>query len=119
MFNNLTKEIFCYSLIPFAIIAIMVFALIIIGKKRDNNYYKYDYFIKVLLFVIISLVLPLITGYTIWIYERFVSRGIVSSNLMYMVLLALLIIALVILLITAFIKLFKSINSKSEIANEE
>ena len=108
MFNNLTKDIIFYSLIPFVIVAIVVFALIIVGKKKSNNYYKYDYAIKVLLFVIITLVLPLISGYTIWVFERFINRGLVSSNIMYMVLLVILIISLIVLLFTAFIKLTKS-----------
>ena len=38
--------------------------------------------------IIIAIVLPLIIGYTIWIYERFINRGLVSSNIFYMILLA-------------------------------
>lgn len=114
MFNNLTKDILYYSLTPFIITAIIVLILMIIGKKKDNNYYKYDYSIKVLLFIIIAIVLPLIIGYTAWVYERFISRGLVSSNIGYMILLGVLIISLIILLIITFIKLSKNILKPSD-----
>ena len=108
MFNNLTKDILYYSLVPFIVAAIIVLIIMIVGKKKGNNYYKYDYIIKVAFFIIIALVLPLISGYTIWVYERIINRGLVSSNIMYMILLGVLVISLVILLFVAFRKLSKS-----------
>ena len=110
MFDNLTKEIFDYSVIPVAVIVIIVLILLVIGKKKDNNYFKYNYFIKILLLIIIGLVLPLITGYTIWKYEKYSIDGTLSSNIIYMILLVMLIILLIILLIVICNKLLKGIK---------
>ena len=114
MFNNLTNEIIYYSLIPFIVVALITFILIIIGKKKYDNYYKYNYAIKILLFILIAIVLPLIVGYTIWIYERFINRGLVSSNIIYMLLLAILVISLVVLLIITSIKLYNGLTKTKE-----
>ena len=114
MFDNLSKEIFIYSVIPAAVIAIIVLVLLVVGKKKENNFFKYNYFIKTLLIIIIGLVLPLITGYTIWAYERFTSRNLLSSNIFYMVLLVVLIISLIVLLVIICQKLLKGINRDSQ-----
>lgn len=118
MLDNLTKEIFYYSVIPVAIIAVIVLILLFVGKKKEDNYYKYNYTIKTLLLVIIGLVLPLITGYTIWIFERFLNKNTLSSNILYIVLLMFLIIALIGLLITICYKMHKSINKTDNKSSE-
>ena len=117
MFNNLTKEIMIYSLVPAFLIAIVVL-LLIICKKKENKTYKFNYIVKVLLMVIIGLVLPLIAGYTIWIYEKFTSKDILSSNILYMILLCFLVIALVILFIINCRKLVKSFKKEELIESE-
>ena len=110
MLNNLTKEIFYYSVIPVVVIAIIVLVLLLKDRKKENDNYKYNYTIKIMLLIIIALVLPLITGYTIWIYERFTDKKILSSNILYMVLLILLVIFLIALLVIVCNKLLKSIS---------
>ena len=110
MLDNLTKEIFYYSVIPVAVIAIIVLILLLIGKKKENDYYKYNYSIKIMLIIIIGLVLPLITGYTIWIYERFTDKKMLNSNILYMLMLVILIVSLISLLIIVCTKLLKSID---------
>lgn len=114
MFDNLTKEIFIYSAIPAGILALIVLILLLVGKKKDNNIFKYNYFIKILLILIIGLVLPLITGYTIWVFERFSNQNTLSSNWFYLVLLILLIIALIGLLITICKKLINGIKNSND-----
>lgn len=110
MFDNLTKEIFSYSVIPAAILVLIILVLLLAGKKKDGNYFKYNYSIKILLSITIGLVLPLITGYTIWVFLKYINRGIVMSNMLYMVLLVALIISLVILLGVICKKLYREIN---------
>jgi len=118
MFDNLTKEIFYYSLIPAGVIAIIVLLLLFVSKKKENVYYKYNYYIKIALLIIIGLVLPLITGYTIWVLERFINKNILSSNMLYIVLLVALIISLIVLLSVICNKLIKGINKSSEALEE-
>ncbi len=112
MFNNLTKEVILYSLIPAFIVALISLVLIIISKKNSKNFYKYDYIIKVLIIIIVGLVLPVITGYSVWVYERLSSLNTISSSILYLVLLASLIIALVSLLIIACQRLFQDLDNK-------
>ena len=118
MFSNLTKEIIYYSVIPVAILFVIIL-LLFIGKKKDNNIYKYNYFIKVLLLIIIGLVLPLITGYSIWIYERFTNKGILSSNILYMLLLGILIVSLIVLFVYICTKIVKGIDREKVFLEEE
>ena len=114
MFNSLTKEIWYYSIIPFIVITVIVLILMMIGRKKENNYYKFNYSIKVLLFIMIALVLPLITGYTIWVYERFIDKGILSSKILYMVLLGVLNLSLLIVLIVSVNRLLKSFKESHD-----
>lgn len=114
MLSNLTKEIFIYSLIPAAVLVFIVLLLLLVGKKKNDNFFKYNYFIKILLLLIIGLVLPLIVGYTIWVFERFMAKNLLSSNMFYVILLIVLDISLVVLLIVICRKLFKSFKSREE-----
>ena len=114
MFDNLTKEIFIYSVIPVAIMVFIVLLLLFIGKKKDNDYYKYNYAIKILLNLIIGLVLPLIIGYTIWVFLRFANRGIIMANIIYIVILLALIIALIFLFIVVCRKMFNGLRNSEE-----
>jgi hypothetical protein len=114
MFENLTKEIFYYSVIPAAIIALIVLILLFVGKKNENIYYKYNYVIKTSLLLIIGLVLPLIVGYTVWVLERFIKYNLLLSNLFYVILLIVLIVSLIVLLVMICNKQLKGIGSKPE-----
>ena len=119
MFDNLTKEIFIYSLIPAFVIALICIILIVVSKKKGENAYKFNYVIKVLILLIVGLVLPLITGYSIWVYERMVAKNILASNIFYLLLLIALIIALIALLIAACYKLFQSFNNREELEEDK
>lgn len=114
MFNNLSKEIIWYSVIPVIVIALIILLLIIVGKKKDDNYFQYNYGIKVLLAILVSLVLSIMAGYTIWFLGRISS---VSKNIIYIILLFGVDIFLFILLIIIVVKLYKSINQKKELSN--
>ena len=110
MFDNLTREILYYSVIPFVIIAIITLFLLLKGKKEENRY-KYNYFIKMLLYIIIALVLPLITGYSFWVYKYYVDEKV---TLFYMIVLGLLIVSLVTILIIITRKIYKSFKEEPE-----
>ena len=114
MFSNLTKEIFYYSLIPVAIIAVIILVLLIMGKKKSVKYYKYNYSIKVLLSILLALVFSIMLGYTIWVYERVITLNIVSENILFMILLAVLVISLFLSLIIICYKLWKEYDSNDE-----
>lgn len=118
MFSNLTKEIIYYSLVPVCLIVVIVL-LLILFRKKENNEYKYNYLIKVFLLLIIGLVLPLITGYTIWVYEKFASNNSLTSNILYMVLLGALIVALIILLLINCVKFYKSLKKEEKLSEIE
>ena len=107
MFDNLTMEIIYYSLVPVVVIAIVGLFLLILYKKSEKNKNKYSYGIKISLVSIISLVLPLIIGYTIWLVKRYVNKGTIFSNIGFVIVLVLLIIALIVLLVTVCKKLYK------------
>lgn len=114
MFNNLTKEIIVYSLIPVVILALINLVIFILSKLAKRKFYRYNYLIKTGLLLIIGLVLPLITGYGLWIYNHFNTSGTLSSNVGYMILLCVLVIMLIVLLLTISIKLYKSFNDNQK-----
>ena len=111
MFNNLTKEIIYYSLIPVAVL-FLIGLIILLIKKKSNNVYKYNYIIKVILMLIDSMVLSLIIGYSIWATLRFINNGTLASNIIHVIIFIVLIAMLIILLVTTCSKLFKSFNNK-------
>ena len=117
MFDNLTMEIFYYSVIPVAIIALITL-LILIFSKKNKDYYKYNYIIKVSLIIMISLVLPLMIGYTLWLIQRYLTKGIILSNMVYIVILCSIIIALIALLIIICKKLYINLNRKTDTEKE-
>ena len=110
MFNNLTKEIIYYSLIPVAVLALICLILLII-RKKENNSYKFNYVIKILLMLIDSIVLSLIIGYSIWATARFIRNGTLSSNIIYVIIFIILIFALAILLLFTCMKLYNNLSS--------
>ena len=112
MLKNISKEIFFYSFIPVLIIAIVIIVLLILGKKKSDNYYKYNYFIKVLLSVLIGFILSLMIGYTIWVFVRLSEMGTISDNVLYLALLCVLVISLFLSLVLLLYKLHKNINEK-------
>ncbi len=113
MFDNLTKEIIYYSLIPVAVIVFICLILLLL-KKRSENAYKYNYVTKILLMLVDSMVLSLITGYAIWATLRFIRKGTLSANILYFIIFIVLIISLIILLIVTCMKLYKDINYKED-----
>ena len=114
MLENISKEIFYYSFIPVFIMAITITVLLIIGKKKNDNYYKYNYAIKILIAILITFILSLMIGYTIWVYERVIIYDAVSESILYMVLLAVIDISLLLSLIIMFVKLYKSFKEKNK-----
>ncbi len=107
MLENISKEIFYYSFIPVAIVALIILVLLIVGKKKNDNYYKYNYFIKVLISILIGFILSLMIGYTIWVYKRLTDLGTLSQNILYMALLIVLVLSLLISLILIVARLYK------------
>ena len=63
----------------------------------------------------ISMVLSLISGYTIWIFKSFGKRGIIGSNIWYLLLLVFLWIYLLIMLIVMYVRLMKNANEDEKI----
>ena len=114
MLDNLNNEIILYSVIPVAIVALIIVVLLLFGKKKKNNLYEYNYPIKVLLAILITLVLSIMIGYSIWFYERVFNLGTVSQNILYLILLAVLVVSLFLSLIIMFVKLYKDLNIGNE-----
>ncbi len=113
MFDRFPAEIFYYSIIPVCVIALIALVILMIKKKKDENYYKKSYVIKVSLILIVTLVLPLITGYTIWLLCRYINKGVLLSNLGFVIVLSVLIVANLTLLIVISRKLYKNIVVKA------
>ena len=111
MYSSLTREIICYSIVPASIIAIIIFILLYNGKKKNNNLYKFNGLTKVLLSILIIFILLMIIGYTILVYKKTIALGNISSDIIFMILLAVVVISLFAILITMFIKLYKNISN--------
>ena len=107
MFDNMLKEVLYYSLIPVAILAIITLLVFVFWRKREKNCYKYSYLVKILLAIMISLVLPLIIGHTIWRIKY-----VPTSDLWYIFILISLIISLTVLLVIICHRLYKSFDEK-------
>lgn len=118
MFDNLTKEIIYYSFIPVILLAIIGLVLLVVKKKEDNKY-KYNYVIKIILMLIDGLVLSLLIGYAVWATERFIRNGTVSSNVIYILLFVVLIIALIVLLVLTCTKLYHNLNNNDNYLDEK
>ncbi len=114
MLNNISKEIFYYSFIPFTVVALIIIVLLIVGKKKNDNYFKYNYFIKVLLSILITIILTIMIGYTVWVIERVINMEAVTQNILYLSLLGVIVISLFLSLIIILVKLYKSYESKKE-----
>ena len=111
MLENISKEIFYYSFIPVFLLAIIVIILLIIGRKKKDSY-KYNYIVKVSLFLLISFILPLMIGYTIWVFERVINLDILSSNILYLIVLVIIDAGLLSSLIIMAIKLYQGYKEK-------
>ncbi len=114
MFKNLTTEIIILSVVPVVIIGIIDLVAFLIMKKKYRNY-RFNYFFKLSSIIAISFVLPLIAGYTIWVVEKFIDKGIVGSNILYLILIFFLWILLFILLIALYRKTIKNANEDEKI----
>ncbi len=118
MFDNLTMEIIYYSAIPAIIFAVFALIFLLFHTKKEKDYYKYNYIIKVSLILMIAFVLPLITGFGIWVLIRCLNKGTIMSNIFYIIILFALVIALIVLLITICKKLYKRFENDAENMNE-
>lgn len=108
MFSDLTKEIILYSMIPVVVIVLIdLLLLLLMKKKKDEERFRFNYLIEISLIVANSLVLPLITGYTIWIIESFWKRGIFFNNFAYILLIIFLSLCLLALIIWTYLKLLR------------
>ncbi len=118
MFDNLTKEIIYLSVIP-VILIILVDIIVFIMKRRKEDHFKFNYFIKVSLIIAIAIVLPLIGGYDIWLILSYLERGILENNIGYVALIIFLWIALLILLIWIYLKTVKEIKEDTDENSED
>lgn len=116
MFDNFPQEIINYSIIPVVILAVVILIFLLLSRKNSDNRYKYNYIIRVLLLITISLVLPLITGYTIWFVLRCIDKGILVANIGYVIVLGLLIISLISMLVIICIKIYKGLDNKKRVS---
>lgn len=108
MFSNLTKEIILYSMIPVIVIVLIDLLLLLLKKKKTEvQKFKFNYLIEVSLILAVSLVLPLITGYTIWVIESFWKRNILFNNYLYVLLIIFLSLCLLTLIIWTYLKLLR------------
>lgn len=108
MFSNLTKEIILYSMIPVIVIVLIdLLLLLLMKKKKDDEKFRFNYLIEISLIIAIAVVLPLITGYTIWVIESFWKRGILFNNFAYVVLIIFLSLCLLTLIIWTYLKLLR------------
>lgn len=114
MFGSITTEILLLSLLPVIIIGIIDLIALLVLKKKYRNY-RFNYFFELTTIFAIGLVLPLIVGYTIWIIKTFSERGIVSSNIWYVVLLIFLSLFLFVMLIILFCKTLKNAKEDEKI----
>ena len=118
MFDNLTKEIIYYSLIPATVLALITLLFLII-KKKKKLYYKYNYIIKTLILLIDGIVLSIIIGYSVWATARFINNNSLSSNVIYVLIFLLLIISLISIFIVTCYKLYMSFNISYDNWSEE
>ena len=117
MFNNLTKEIICLSMIPVIIIVVIDLIAFLVMRKKEKSY-RFNYLIKISLLIANAFVLPLIGGYTIWIIMKFNSEGVLLNNILYVALLVFLWIVLLTLFIWVYMKTTRELNEDRE-ENEE
>jgi len=103
MFDNLTTEIILLAVVPVVIIGIIDLIAFFIIKRTYRNY-RFNYFFKLSSIIAISFVLPLIAGYTIWVFTAFQKRSLLGSNLLYLLLIIFLWIFLFVLLIVLYKK---------------
>lgn len=114
MLDNLPKEIIYYSVIPVCIIVIIDILLFIFLKKKEDNAFRFNYLIEISLILAISLVLPVIIGYTIWIIKTFMDKEIFDTNLLYIALLIFLCIALTVVIIWIYMKTLKNLSIEDD-----
>ena len=108
MFDNLTKEIIMYPVIPTIIILLTDLVLFIVKKKKsDKIKFLLDYIINVLLMIAIALALSLVCGYTVWLVMIFWAREIFFNNFAYIAFSCFLSLCLLVLIIWAYLKLWR------------
>ena len=113
MFENLTREIILFSVIPVVLIILVdLIAFLIIRKKKEHI--RFNYFLKISMIIANAFVLPLIGGYTIWVIQGFINRNILGNNLWYAALLIFLWIALFILLLWVYWKTIRELRYDDE-----
>lgn len=113
MFNNLSKEIIWFSLIPFVVILLVDLILFFVFKSKRTEF-VFNYLIKMSMIVVISLVLPLIVGYTWWIIELFWEKEIFFDNFAYICLIIFLSLCLLTLMIWVYLRSLQLTNKIKE-----
>ncbi len=114
MLKNLPKEIIYYCAIPVAIILVVDLLLLLLMRKKEDNAFRFGNIIRISLMLMVSIVLPLIIGYTIWTISYFVNKQILFEHLLYVILIVILAVALMVLLIWILIKSLKLIQNVQE-----
>ena len=76
----------------------------------------FDIVLFCVLMIMISLVLPLGIGYTIWYILRYIVNGITVLRVIYAIILCLLNVALITLLTIICRKIYKSIENKERVS---
>ena len=95
-------------MIPVIVIVLIdLLLLLLMKKKKDDEKFRFNYLIEISLIIVIAVVLPLITGYTIWVIESFWKRGIFFNNFAYVVLIIFLSLCLLTLIIWTYLKLLR------------
>ena len=118
MFDNLTREIILFSVIPVVLVVLIDLIAFIIMRKREKKF-RFNYFIKVSLIIANAFVLPLIGGYTIWVILGMAESKTIGDNLWYIALLIFLWIILFVLLIWVYLKAIRELKTDEEIEQEE
>ncbi len=118
MFDNLPKEVILFSMIPVIVIVVVDLIAFLFMIKKEKGF-KFNYFIKISLLVANAFVLPLIGGYTIWTILKFINKGVLENNILYVALLIFLWIVLFILFIWVYMKARRELKSDEQLEVEE
>lgn len=116
----LTKEIIWYSFVPDLIaLLLMIIAFFIWKKKEKYRTVNFNFFIKLMITIMICATLPLITGYTFWVIEMFINKGVLLEHIMYVILIIFLSLGLLALLIWVYLKTLSLVGLIKDYSNEQ
>lgn len=117
MFKNLPTEVLLFSMLPVIIIIFADLIAFLVTLKKEKGF-QFNYFIKISLLVANAFVLPLIGGYTIWIFTKYIDEGILLDNILYVSLLVFLWLCLFVLLIWVYMKSRRELREDEQSLNE-